>query len=89
MLADESCNRCMTGVLPLSRPGVALTVTLDAADRLALLRRLREHSTGTPGRRLPEALAAPILCVPGVRRAGTRPRASAIRPGPMGAADPG
>jgi hypothetical protein len=36
-------------------PAVALTVTLDAADRLALLRRLWEHPTGEAWRRLPEA----------------------------------
>jgi hypothetical protein len=36
-------------------PAVALTVTLEAADRLALLRRLRDHPTGHAWRRLPEA----------------------------------
>ena len=58
-------------------PAVALTVTLDAADRLALLRRLREHSIGHAWRRLPDAWL-PQYCVyvvsdrPG--RAHERPR---------------
>jgi hypothetical protein len=58
-------------------PAVALTVTLDAADRLALLRRLREHSTGHAWRRLPEAWL-PQYCVylasDGPERAHERPR---------------
>jgi hypothetical protein len=45
-----------------SDPAVALTVTLDAADRLTLLRRLRESPTGRPWRRLPEAWL-PQYCV--------------------------
>ena len=43
-------------------PAVALTVTLDAADRLALLRRLWEHPTGEAWRRLPEVWL-PQYCV--------------------------
>jgi hypothetical protein len=58
-------------------PAVALTVTLDAVDRLALLRRLREHPTGHAWRRLPEAWL-PQYCVylasDGLERAHERPR---------------
>jgi hypothetical protein len=58
-------------------PAVALTVTLDAVDRLALLRRLREHPNGHAWRRLPEAWL-PQYCVyvasDGPERAHERPR---------------
>jgi len=43
-------------------PEVALTVTLEAADRLALLRRLSEQPTGPAWHRLPEAWL-PQYCV--------------------------
>jgi hypothetical protein len=43
-------------------PAVALTVTLEAADRLAFLRRLREQPTGPAWRQLPEAWL-PQYCV--------------------------
>jgi hypothetical protein len=58
-------------------PAVALTVTLEAANRLALLRRLREHPTGHAWRRLLEAWL-PQYCVylasDGRERAHERPR---------------
>ena len=59
-------------------PAVALTVTLDAADRLALLRRLREHPIGHAWRRLPEAWL-PQYCV---YLASDRPERAHERPRP-------
>ena len=43
-------------------PAVALTVTLDAADRLALLRRLREHPIGHAWRRFPTPGCPNTVC---------------------------
>jgi hypothetical protein len=56
MLADDVLQPMYDLAYFLSPdPAVALTVTLEAADRLALLRRLGDHPTGHAWRRLPEA----------------------------------
>ena len=54
--------------------GTALSVTLDACDRIILLRRMQDRREGHYKFRLPEACLPAVLCVPGVRRARTRPR---------------
>jgi hypothetical protein len=63
MLADDDVQR----MYDLARflhpdPGVALAVTLEAWDRLALLQRLQDRQTGRSWLRLPEA-CLPQYCV--------------------------
>lgn len=79
---------CHDPRLPSPDPAVALTVTLEAADRLALLRRLGDHPTGHAWRQLPEAWR-PQYCVYLASDLHERAQAPATRPGPARAADPG
>jgi hypothetical protein len=78
MLADDELQQMYEVAFFLSAdPAVALTVTLEAADRLTLLRRLWEPSTRPAWPRLPEAWL-PQYCVYLVsdahERAHERPR---------------
>jgi hypothetical protein len=83
MLADDILQPMYDLAYFLSPdPEVALTVTLEAADRLALLRRLGDHPTGHAWRRLPEAWW-PQYCVylasDPHERAHERPRRGRVR----------
>jgi hypothetical protein len=68
--------------------GIALAVTLDARDRIALLRRMQDRREDHYKFRLPEA-CLPQFCVYLASDARTRARTPASRPGAALPAEPG